>query len=123
MKREPRDFFNDHQGDYLENPEYDFGCEWVIRNLPRVRALLASNGKVGEDGIVDYGNDSRYLLDALRQIGVRQDAPYGFGSREPRGPVLGIIDVAIVERSVGEAEYSSLVWWLSSDQFRQKIQY
>lgn len=62
--------------EYLENPEYDLGWDWVVRNLPRVLGLLTSDGKAGDDGTVDYGYESQYRLDAIRQIGVRQDGSY-----------------------------------------------
>jgi hypothetical protein len=94
------------RAEYLDDPAYDLGCNWVVQNLPRVRALIPDT-IIDKDGFVIDGS-SRFRLEALRQIGTRQDGDY-YGVH---GPVVGVLDVAIVERVVADEEnyYSDDKW-------------
>ena len=101
MQPSHKGFLNEAQrSEYLNDAAYDWGCDWVVRNLPRVRALVPET-KIDADGFVIEGED-RSRLFALRQIAARQDASmYGLS-----GPVVGFIDVAIVEESMRERKFS-----------------
>ena len=101
MQTPNKGFTKDAQrADYLDDPSYELGCAWVVRNLSLVRALVPDT-KVDADGFVIHGEE-RSRLFALRQIAARQDASmHGLS-----GPVVGFIDVAIVEQSVREIKHA-----------------
>jgi len=101
MQPSHKEFLKEAQrSDYLDDPAYDLGCDWVVRNLPRVRALVP-NTIIDNEGFVIEGED-RSRLFALRQIAARQDASmYGLS-----GPIVGFVDVAIVEESTRERKFS-----------------
>jgi hypothetical protein len=94
MQPNQRPFFNDFQSQgYLEDLKYDWGCSWVTKNLARIRGLVPHT-TIDAEGIVTRPNQSRGRLHSLKQIPVRQDTWAGGCC----GPVLGFIDVAILER-------------------------